>query len=116
MPHESSRPPSVDREWLARLRQVLPQGERGLVGYEAIARWFAQVGWLTRAGRPPAWSTVKWWYQTRGLPLSVYPFGRVWTTNYLLTAWCLSAEARRLALRNADGTFKRVLRRAPSRP
>jgi hypothetical protein len=88
---------SVNTEWLARLRAVHPEGERAMIGYPAIAAWFGRMGWVTREGRPPHWSTVKYWRQKFGLPIAIAPFGRLWTTNYLLSAWALSPGARGLA-------------------
>ncbi len=96
-------------ETLKQLRAVPPDRERALIGYETIARWFAEMVWLTREGRPSHWTTLKRWKRCDGLPVDIVLFGRAWTTNFLLTAWCLSPQAQRLSPRRPDGTLKRAV-------
>lgn len=94
------------RETVMQLRAVMPERERALIGYETMAMWFAEMGWLTREGRPPHWLTLRRWRRVYGLPVAVAPFGRAWTTTFLLMAWCVSPQASRLSPRRPDGSLR----------
>jgi hypothetical protein len=99
-------------ERLAWPREIAPEYEPPLLGGPAIAAWFARVGFVTREGLPPTVRTLKRWKQERRLPVTVAPVGVAWTTTAMLAAWCLSAEARALAPRDAEGKFTRQVRLA----
>jgi hypothetical protein len=103
------RPPS-SADGLRWLRETAPEYERPLLGWPAIAAWFARMRFLTREGFPPTVRTLKRWKQHRGLRVTVAPFGVAWTTTALLAAWCLSEQARRLAPRDARGRLTRPVR------
>lgn len=80
-------PEEWERDLVVRMRAVIPEREKLLVGYPAIAAH------LTSIGMPCSPRTVETWRFRNGLPLK--PGGRGYhhlkptTSNFALTAWLI---------------------------
>ncbi len=79
---------------LEALREQYKAGEKILRGQEAILDWFKQAGMCSRSGTL-SWRTVRSWNRHLGKLYWHEPGhgdarGGPVTTNYMLTAWCMS--------------------------
>ena len=83
---------------LAQLREVIPEGERGLAGWPAICDFLNRLGLRNREGGLVTPRVARGWRRRLGMPAlrgrpgqnGLYGASLPWTTTYALTAWALS--------------------------